>query len=313
MDENMDMNFDDFFDAFDGEDGDQTDTPEETTEATDTADVADAAEDGDTQEDEEGDNSEENSEGESNSESAEDGAESQPEPEKAEEKRSFDNLKVNGEIRSCTYEEAPAWIQKGMDYDRVKGQLETEKQNNATIQAELDKHKETVTILENAAEESGMNIEQLLEHVQLGILMGKGMTDKEARAELRAAKAERQVKAAAQVQKEPPTKEEPAKESGDDRAQREVQEFIRDFPGVKLSDEDIAAMRPYVQKGMSMSTAYLMVEKAKLEAAAKQQAAAAAAKEKNRSNRAKSPGSQRDSGGQRTKDSADDFFAAFEK
>ena len=307
MDENMDMNFDDFFDAFDGEDGNQTDTLEETTEVTDTDDAADAAEDGDAQEVKEGNNSEENSEGESNSESAEDGTESQPEPEKAEEKRSFDNLKVNGEIRSCTYEEAPAWIQKGMDYDRVKGQLETEKQNNATIQAELDKYRETVTILENSAEESGMNIEQLLEHVQLGILLGKGMTEKEARAELRAAKAERQVKAATQVQKEP------AKDSGEDRAQREVQDFIRDFPGVKLSDEDISAMRPYVQKGMSMSTAYLMVEKAKLEAAAKQQTAAAAAKEKNRSNRAKSPGSQRDSGGQRTKDSADDFFAAFEK
>lgn len=312
MEENMDMNFDDFFGAFEGEDGNQTDTPEETAEANETDDAADTAEDGDSQEVAEGDSGEENSEGESNSESTEEGTESQPEPEKAEEKRSFDNLKVNGEIRSCTYEEAPAWIQKGMDYDRVKGQLETEKQNAANIQAELDKHKETVTILENAAEESGMDIVQLLEHVQLGILMGKGMTDKEARAELRAAKAERQVKAA-QVQKETPAKEEPAKESGEDRAQREVNEFMRNFPGVKLSDDDISAMRPHVQKGMSMSTAYLMVENAKLEEAAKQKEAAEAASEKNRSNRAKSPGSQRDSGGQRTKDAADDFFAAFEK
>lgn len=311
MEDNMDMNFDDFFGAFEGEDGDQTDTPEETAEVTDNEDTDGAAEDGAEQEAEGDADGGETSESESTSESAEDGAEVEPESEKAEEKRSFDNLKVNGEIRSCTYEEAPAWIQKGMDYDRVKNQLEAEKQTTASLRAEMDKSKETLEILEQAAADNKMSIEQLLDHVQLGMLMGKGFTEKEAQAEIRALKAERKANAAAQ--KEPPIKEEPAAKTEDDRAQREVQEFMRDFPGVKLSDEDIAAMRPYVQKGMSMSTAYLMVEKAKLEEAAKQQAAAAAAKEKNRSNRAKAPGSQRDSGGQRTKDATDDFFAAFEK
>lgn len=311
MEDNMDMNFEDFFSSFDcgeyhDDTGEQT-TEQEVTEETEEGGEEDILD----SEGEETPESTETAEEESNQEADKDGAEGGEEPEKTEEKRSFDNLKVNGEIRSCTYEEAPAWIQKGMDYDRVKEQLENERRNSAGIRSELDQAKATVTLLEQAAADSNMTVEQMLDHMQIGILMSQGMTDKEAKAELRALKAERKVKAA--EPKEPPTKEEPAQQAEEDRAQREVQEFMRDFPNVQLSDEDISAMKPYVQKGMSMSTAYAMMKNAKLEADAQQKAQEAAAREKNRKNKAKATSSQRDSGGQRTKDAMEDFFSAFEK
>lgn len=315
MEQNMDIGFEDFFGGFEGDeyhaDTDDVTTDTETTDETAAEDTIEEAE----QEAEEASTEDETSEEENSHEADKDVSDEDSEADKAIEKRSFDNLKVNGEIRSCTYEEAPAWIQKGMDYDRVKNQLETEKQRSADLQAEMEKNRDNLELLEQAAEASKMDIKGLLHHVRVGLLMGNGLSEKEANAEIRAQDAERKVKAT--EQKEAPAKESAATDGKDDRAKREVNDFMRDFPGVKLSDEEVAAMRPYVQKGMSMSTAYLMVKNAKIEADAKKQAeeaaAAAAAKEKNKKNRAKAPGSQNDSGGQRGKDSFDDFFGAFEK
>lgn len=311
MNENMDTGIEEFFGGFEGDEY-QADTAEVTEEPETTEEPAaeevndDAADEGE----EEAENGETSGE-ESNQEAEKDAAESKAEPETAIEKRSFDNLKVNGEIRSCSYEDAPAYIQKGMDYDRVKNKLDEANQTNATLQAELDKHKESVSLLEQAAEDSKMSVEQLLDNVLVGMRMGQGESENEARANIRAMKAERKVKNA--EQKAAPAKEEPPAESKDDRAKREVNEFMRDFPGVKLSDEEVKAMRPFVQQGKSMSTAYLLMKNAKLEAEAKQREQEAAAKAKNKANRAKAPVSQKDSGGQRTKTAEDDFFSAFEK
>lgn len=315
MEQNMDIGFEDFFGGFEGDeyhaDTDSVTTETETTDET----AAEYTSEEPEQEVEEDATESETSEEENSQEAEKADSQEDSEADKATEKRSFDNLKVNGEIRSCTYEEAPAWIQKGMDYDRVKTQLETEKQRSADLQAEMDKNRDNLELLEQAAEASNMDIKGLLHHVRVGLLMGNGLSEKEANAEIRAQDAERKVKAS--EQKEAPAKGTTDSEDKDSRAKREVNEFMRDFPGVKLSDEEVAAMRPYVQNGMSMSTAYLMVKNAKIEADAKKQAeeaaAAAVAKEKNKKNRAKAPGSQNDSGGQRGKDSFDDFFGAFEK
>lgn len=311
MEENMDMNYDDFFGAFEGEDGNQTDTAEETAEAEETEDTAETAEEEREQEGEEDDESGETAEGDEAGEADKDGAEANDKPNSDISEQKF-VVKVNKETREVSYQDAPVWIQKGMDYDRVKGQLEAAQQNEQNLRAELDKHRPVLDALEQMAQEQKMEIPQLLDHVLMSSLIGQGMSEKEAQATIRAMKAERQAKATP-VQQEPPAEEQPTAEDENDRAVKEVQEFMQTFPDVRLSDEQIAEMKPYVKKGMSMTTAYLMVEKARLENAAKQKEAAETAREKNRSNRAKSPGSQRDSGGQRIKDATDDFFAAFEK
>lgn len=309
MSETMDTNFDDFFGAFDGGDGNQTDAVD--TEAEDavetTGEVESEEQDSEATEDSE---SGETNENVNEQEAEEAAAEGEQEAEKPVSEQKF-VVKVNKETREVSYNDAPAWIQKGMDYDRVKGQLENEQNRGNELQTKLDEQKPIMDVLELAAEDSGMSIPELLEQVHLGMLMGRGMTEKEAKAELRALKAEKQVKTNAE--KATHAKEEKAEPSDEHRAQREVEEFMRNFPGVSLTDDQIQKMKPDVQNGMSMTAAYLKMENARLKAEAEQQKQKDAAAAQIKKNRSKAPGSQRDSGGQRTRTAEDDFFAAFEK
>jgi hypothetical protein len=309
MSENMDTNYDDFFGAYDGDDGYQTGAAEETTEETVT-DTSEVEEEEQYSEVEEGSESGETNDNVNDHEAEEVAAEGKQEDEKPVSEQKF-VVKVNKETREVSYQDAPAWIQKGMDYDRVKGQLESEQKHGNELQTKLDEQKPIMDVLELAAEDSGMSITELVEHVHLSMMMGKGMTEKEAKAELRALKAEKQVKNNAE--KSAPAKEVPAEPAEDNRAQREVQEFMRNFPGVTLTDEQIQKMKPYIHEGKSMTAAYLMMENARLQAEAAQQKQKDAAAAQSKKNRSKAPVSQRDSGGQRAKSAEDDFFAAFEK
>ena len=319
MNETIETNYDDFFGAFEGADGNQTDTAEDTTEtvATDdqtveedtTASLEDLADEA-----EEGVVDEESEDGEMTPDSQKEATVANAEVDKAIPEQKF-VVKVNKETREVSYQDAPAWIQKGMDYDRVKGQLETEQQEKATLQAEVDKYKPQMEILQLAAEAAGTTVEAMLEGVQIGMFKSKGMTESEARAELRNIRLEKQIKDLA-LQKQQPTQE-PEKEAkpdeGSERAQRELAEFKNEFPDVQLTKELVDKLVPDVQKGMSLTSAYLKLENQRLKDEAKQRQQQDAAKKQNTKNRAKTPGSMNDSGGQRTKDAFDDCFGAFEK
>lgn len=304
------QNTDEIFDSVEGlfDEFDDNGYQAESEDMADDNDTDSTAEDGD-QENTHSEGQEkadgEDSSGEESDEDAEEvGTEGQEGDQKEDVKPSFANLKVNGEIRSCSYEDAPAWIQKGMDYDRVKGQLETERQTNQSLQAQVDKQKPFMEMLENAAENSNMTIEQLVETIQINLRMSRdGSTEKEARAEIRAEMAERKVEA---LTKKPEEKKETAQEP-DNRADREIAEFAKNFPGVQLTDEQIDAMRPDVLAGMTMTNAYLKMENKRLQAEIENQKQQREADAKNKKNRARSPGSQKDAGGGKMDDLADIF------
>lgn len=319
MSENIETNYDDFFGAFEGEDGNQTDTAEDTAETAATDDQTAEEAGTDTSEDvafevEEGSEDEEFEEGEKTPESEKEVTETKAEADKDISEQKF-VVKVNKETREVSYQDAPAWIQKGMDYDRVKGQLDTAQQERATLQAEVDKYKANMDILELAAEAAGVTVESMLEGVQIGMLKSKGMTESEARAELRNLRLEKQIKDLAQQKQQPAAEpaQDPEADEKAERAQRDIEEFNRVFPDVKLTEELVAELVPDVQKGMSLTSAYLKHENTRLKAEAQQRQKQDAAKKQNVKNRAKAPGSMNDSGGQRTKDAYDDFFGAFEK
>ena len=319
MNETIETNYDDFFGAFEGTDGNQTEPAEDTAEVETTEEPTyePAAEDGadDSQEVQEDTENGESEEGTQRTEPEEGGAEDKQDGDKAISEQKF-VVKVNKETREVSYQDAPAWIQKGMDYDRVKGQLETAQQEQATLQAEVDKYKPHVTLLEQAAEAAGVSLDQMLESVQLGMFRSKGMSDAEARAELRNLRLERQIQDLAKQNQKPTAAEPVQKPETDekaDRAQRDIEEFSRVFPDVQLTEDLVAKLVPDVQKGMSLTSAYLKMENQRLQEEAKQRQQQEAAKKQNTKNRAKTPGSMNDSGGQRTKDAYDDFFGAFEK
>ena len=214
-------------------------------------------------------------------------------------------LKVNSQTREVGLQEMTELAQKGADYDRVKDQVKAERQTSQGLREQLDKQQPYMDVLTAAAEKAGVSLEDFLEQIEVNLLTQEGYSEREAKLELRARRAE--AKNTAQQKQE-----EANEQKGEDPQERintEISEFQQAFPGVRLTDEQLEKMMPDVQSGMTLTNAYLKLENARLQAELEAQKKQEAAAEKNRRNRGSSPRSQRDSGGK----SAADDLAIFEK
>lgn len=299
--ENEGMDFEEFFSAYDApgeDDGNQTD-PE-------------------TVEEETGENAQEAEEspetGETDSEGSTPEQEKKPEndggeADKPAETQKF-TIKVNKGTREVELPEMTELAQKGADYDRVKGQLETSRTNEANLQKTVDEQSPIMEVLQLAAKDAGVDVAELVDSIHVGLLKGKGMTEAEARAEIRAAKAEKAVN---DLKNKPAQEEKPETDSNQERAKREIAEFQTAFPGVQLNQETLDKLAPDVQNGMTLTSAYLKMENARLTAELAEQKRALEAEKQNQKNRRQAAPGQNDSGGGREKDAFEDFFTAFER
>lgn len=297
--ENEGMDFEEFFSAYDApgeDDGNQTD-PE-------------------TVEEETGESAQEAEESPETGEESSDGStpeqEKKPDewtPETATEPQKF-TIKVNKGTREVELPEMTELAQKGADYDRVKGQLETSRTNEANLQKTVDEQSPIMEVLQLAAKDAGVDVAELVDSIHVGLLKGKGMTEAEARAEIRAAKAEKAVN---DLKNKPAQEENPETNSNQERAKREIAEFQTAFPGVQLNQETLDKLAPDVQNGMTLTSAYLKMENARLTAELAEQKRALEAEKQNQKNRRQAAPGQNDSGGGREKDAFEDFFTAFEK
>ena len=93
------------------------------------------------------------------------------------------------------------------------------------------------------------------------------------------------------------------------RRHNKIIEIITDYD-IDTQDELISKLTPDIQKGKSLSTAYRNYEKAQSEAKIKELEQKLAAKEQNDKNKKRSPGSQKDSGGRRSRSDFDEFERA---
>lgn len=297
--EDESMDFEEFFSAYDApgeDDGNQTD-PE--TEETETGESAQEAEESP----ETGETPSEESTPEQEKKPDEGNPEAAPEPQKF-------TIKVNKGTREVELPEMTELAQKGADYDRVKGQLETSRTNEANLQKTVDEQSPIMEVLQLAAKDAGVDVAELVDSIHIGLLKGKGMTEAEARAEIRAAKAEKAVN---DLKNKPAQEEEPETDSNQERAKREIAEFQTAFPGVQLNQETLDKLAPDVQNGMTLTSAYLKMENARLTAELAEQKRALEAEKQNQKNRRQAAPGQNDSGGGREKDAFEDFFTAFEK
>ena len=297
--EDESMDFEEFFSAYDApgeDDGNQTD-PE--TEETETGESAQEAEESP----ETGETPSEESTPEQEKKPDEGNPEAAPEPQKF-------TIKVNKGTREVELPEMTELAQKGADYDRVKGQLETSRTNEANLQKTVDEQSPIMEVLQLAAKDAGVDVAELVDSIHVGLLKGKGMTEAEARAEIRAAKAEKAVN---DLKNKPAQEEKPETDSNQERAKREIAEFQTAFPGVQLNQETLDKLAPDVQNGMTLTSAYLKMENARLTAELAEQKRALEAEKQNQKNRRQAAPGQNDSGGGREKDAFEDFFTAFEK
>ena len=243
-------------------------------------------------------------------ETKEEGAESTPEPDKPIVEQKF-AIKIDKETKEVGIEELKELAQKGGAFDRVKTQLTEARQSVETLKAELENSKAISDMVKRVAEDIKTTPEELLKRVNVNWRMSKGESEKEALANIAAAEANRKLAELSEKQK-------PAQETAQDRAKREVAEFREAYPDVEITPELMKKVAQDVQGGMPLIKAYQKVEAAKKEAEAEALRAEInklqqqlAAEKQNKKNRANSPGSQRDSGGQATKSEFDDFLSAF--
>ena len=216
-------------------------------------------------------------------------------------------IKVNKEERTCTREEVITLAQKGADYDRVKDQLTESRQTAADLQGKLDEQQEAMDVLAEVAKDSGMEIPALLENLRLGLLKKQGLSEdaaKERLARLKTEKENAQLKAAQKPA------EKTAEEDSAQRVRRELAEFREQYPKVDLTQELLDKLMDDVAAGKSLTDAYRGYEASQKDARIAELERQLAAEKQNKENRAFSPGSQKDSGGRRTKDDFDDFKKA---
>lgn len=304
-DEIMDS-LDEVFD-FAEEDGDHTDLSEEEVPQEEPGEEP-------TQEASDESESEETSGNEDASGNPETPAEGSQEPDSKlqENEQQFITVKYDSETRNISLEDAPGLIQKGLNYERLQErmqeQLDTAGQEKQTLQAKLDEQAQAMGTLELIAQTVGVSVPDMLEQLHINAVKGTGKTEAEARAIIRADKLERQLKAQGKAQAEKPSQEDARTE----QVAQELTDFRKQFPNVNLEDPALVErLRPYIQSGMSLTTAYLKQENqrqaAEIVRLQQEQEQKQAAQEQNRKNRAKAPGSMQDSGGGRTKDLADLF------
>lgn len=299
--ENIDSGFEEFAAAFDDTDDYQTDGAEDTTE-TEVTEEVDGEDGAEVQDDSEGG---ENPEDDHTSDSKEEDAEEDGQDDKPSSDQTF-TIKVNKEERTVDLAEMTALAQKGADYDRVKGQLEESRQNAQSLQEQMDKYRDAMDVLELVSEQTDTPMDQLVEQLHVNLLVQNGMTEKEAKAEIRAAKAEKQVKAINTQQ----AQQTAAANDTHVRMQREVAEFREQFPDVDLNEELCDKLASDVRAGMSLTNAYRKMENSRKDAEIAELQRQLEAEKQNKKNRFGSPGSQRDSGGRRSTSDVDIFEKA---
>lgn len=307
MPNNEDFGFEDFESAlFD----DDYQTDDDTgTDDSDVTETDDDPQDTDS-DDQDGDEGDDSAEDEDTDDSEDDGADGDEEDDGGDTNadQTF-TLKVNKEERKVTLEEMTALAQKGADYDRVKEQNTKHQQTIADLQSKLESvssQQNALDILGNIAQRSNLTLDQLAESLYINFRKNAGASEDVAREELKSAKLEKELNSYKAKQ----TKQQEQETDAETRAQRDLEEFGREYPGVELTEELVDKLVPDIQNGMSLSAAYRKYEKAQDSAKIAELERKLAAKAQNDKNKKRSPGSQKDSGGRSSKSDYDVFEKA---
>lgn len=311
MDETKDTGFDEFRAAFSG-DGYQTENTEDSAEVeTEQETPADTSE-----ETSEGEASEatgdENSEDENSEENGADGESGATDTNQNTNTPQTFTIKVNKEEKQVTLEEMTALAQKGADYDRVKEQHRQDQQTLQDLTAKLDGmvgHQEAIDILNLLAEKTGTSVDALAKTLYRNFRKSGGASEETADLELENARLKKSQDAAnAQAAQQ---QEQEQADTAEARAQRDIEEFEREYPGVELTEDLVDKLVPDIQGGMSLTAAYRKMERSQEKERIAELERQLAAEKQNNKNKRNSPGSQKDSGASAKKTDFDEFAAAF--
>lgn len=207
-------------------------------------------------------------------------------------------VKVLGEQRELTVAEATEYAQKGMDYDRVKGQLHSANDELEQLRQFQSENADNIAFLQQLAQESNMSLSDMIDEIRAGQIMRKENVSHDIAIErVKRQNAERSLSAknASQIQQA----------SAEAKKKADVAEFIRKFPGV-TADNIPKEVWDKVNSGDTLVHAYEAHITAKKDAEKDQEIAnlkrELAALKQNTANKARSTGSQRTGGQESAKD-----------
>lgn len=202
-------------------------------------------------------------------------------------------LKYMGEEKSATREEIVPLARKGMDYDRVKGQLEAARndlRDYEQVKADLSKLNERLQYLDELAKEQGMTTDELIENTQVQVMHRKTGKDMEVCRGI-VANERRARELQAQQAAVTSTKDQNAKRDAD------IAEFMKAYPELASDPKNVPdEVWEAVNKGESLLNAYRAYEVKALRAELEQQKAAAAEEKRKQENKSRSTGSQKTKG-----------------
>lgn len=235
---------------------------------------------------------EETPEAEGEADQQEPEAEGEAETEQPEADQSFE-LKHLDEVRTVDRNEVIQLAQKGMDYDRVRT-----KYDEAKPQIEwYTKNATSVKWLEDIAQKQGISFGDLVDQTRAQIMAGE---TNQSIAVCRGIIANERKAAELEAERS-------KQESPDAKKQRDVQDFIREYPEQAKTPETLPKeVWDAVRKGETLVNAYRAYELKELKAQLEKQKTEAARKAQEEKNRARSTGSQSTSG----KNTADAEFDA---
>lgn len=213
-------------------------------------------------------------------------------------------VKVLGEQRDLTVAEATEYAQKGMDYDRVKGQLHKANEELQELRQFKSNNSDSIAFLEQLARESNMTLEAMIEDVKVGQLMKKEKISREVAVErVRSEKLRQQLERRNEAQRK--------ETEADARRKADISEFLQKFPGVNGKDIP-KEVWDKVNGGDTLVHAYEAHVSAKRDAEKDKKIAdlerELATLKQNTANKARSTGSQRTGGQESSRDQFLDIF-----
>lgn len=202
-------------------------------------------------------------------------------------------LKHMDEVRTVSREEIVPLAQKGMDYDRIKGQLDTARndlKDYEKVKADLGKRNEQIQYLEEIAKDQNMSLDELIENTQVQVMQKKTGKDIEVCRGI-VANERRARELQAQQAAVTSARDQNAKRDAD------IAEFMKAYPELASDPKNVPnEVWEAVNKGESLLNAYRAYEVKALRAELEQQKAAAAEEKRKQENKSRSTGSQKTKG-----------------
>lgn len=281
------MSDEELFDGFDDDVSDASNDDDEPTESkNDTENAADGADD-------EADQPESGEEGDPDEEedSSDDGdTEETKEEEKAETPDQKFKLKHFDEVREVDRDEVVELAQKGMDYDRIRGERDTLKKNAA-------KFEEYENFLKRVA--GDQSIEDLIDStlakldVADAAKKGEDLDEVEVYRKIRMDRVNRETKNPPPAEEQQKTEQDAEKE----KLSKSIQRFLKEYPDVKATDVPQEVWKDYHNGRADLLECYELYQNKKLREELK-------TLKQNQKNKERSTGSKKSAG----KKSADPWF-----